>query len=198
MKRFFLISLIFLIIATACNNNKKADSSGVNGDSTTIESPEAKKMQNAAEDMEKKKDELSKLKPLTMDELKALLPETLMGSARTSFDVNSSMGAGLGSAEYSLTDSTNVSLSIYDCAGSAGAGIYSLQFLGMMNMQQESDDEYTKTVEFNGANAFEHCDKTTNDCTFTYFAGGRYLVTLEGRNVGADALKQAARALNIK
>ena len=198
MKRFFLISRIFLIIATACNNNQKADSSGVNGDSTIIESPEAKKMQNAAEDMEKKKDELSKLKPLTMDELKALLPETLMGSARTSFDVNSSMGAGLGSAEYSLTDSTNVSLSIYDCAGSAGAGIYSLQFLGMMNMQQESDDEYTKTVEFNGANAFEHGDKTTNDCTFTYFAGGRYLVTLEGRNVGAEALKQAARALNIK
>ena len=99
---------------------------------------------------------------------------------------------------YKRQDSTIASLSIYDCAGSAGAGIYSLQFLGMMNMQQESDDEYTKTVEFNGANAFEHCDKTTNDCTFTYFAGGRYLVTLEGRNVGADALKQAARALNIK
>jgi len=90
------------------------------------------------------------------------------------------------------------SLIIYDCAGSAGAGIYSLQFLGMMNMQQESDDEYTKTVEFNGANAFEHCDKTSNDCTFTYFAGGRYLVTLEGDNVDAEALKQAARALNIK
>ena len=198
MKRFLLLSLIFLIIATACNNNKKADSSGVNGDSTTIESPEAKKMQNAAEDMEKKKDELSKLKPLTMDELKALLPETLMGSARKNFDVNNSMGAGLATAEYDLSDSTIASLSIYDCAGSAGAGIYSLQFLGMMNMQQESDDEYTKTVEFNGANAFEHCDKTTNDCTFTYFAGGRYLVTLEGRNVGADALKQAAKALNIK
>lgn len=198
MKRFLLLSLNFLIIATACNNNKKADSSGVNGDSTTIESPDAKKMQNAAEDMEKKKDELSKLTPLTMDELKALLPETLMGTARTSYDVNSSMGAGLATAEYTLTDSTSVSLSIYDCAGSAGAGIYSLQFLGMMNMQQESDDEYTKTVEFNGANAFEHCDKTTNDCTFTYFAGGRYLVTLEGRNVGADALKQAARSLNIK
>ena len=198
MKRFLLLSLIFLIIATACNNNKKADSSGVNGDSTTIESPEAKKMQNAAEDMEKKKDELSKLKPLTMDELKAMLPETLMGSARKNFDVNNSMGAGLATAEYDLSDSTIASLSIYDCVGSAGAGIYSLQFLGMMNMQQESDDEYTKTVEFNGANAFEHCDKTTNDCTFTYFAGGRYLVTLEGRNVGADALKQAARALNIK
>lgn len=190
--------MIFLIIATACNNNKKADSSAVNEDSTTIESPDAEKMQNAAEDMEKKKEELSKLKPLTMDELKALLPETLMGTARTSFDVNSSMGAGLATAEYTLTDSTSVSLSIYDCAGSAGAGIYSLQFLGMMNMQQESDDEYTKTVEFNGANAFEHCDKTSNDCTFTYFAGGRYLVTLEGDNVDAEALKQAARALNIK
>ena len=114
MKRFLLLSLIFLIIATACNNNKKADSSGVNGDSTTIESPEAKKMQNAAEDMEKKKDELSKLKPLTMDELKAMLPETLMGSARKNFDVNNSMGAGLATAEYDLSDSTIASLSIYD------------------------------------------------------------------------------------
>ena len=197
IKRFLLLSLVFLILITACNN-KGGDSTDINGDSTTVESPDAKTMQNAAEDMEKKKEELSKLKPLTMDELKTLLPETLMGTARTSFDVNSSMGAGFATAEYTLTDSTSVSLSIYDCAGSAGAGIYSLQFLGMMNMQQESDDEYTKTVEFNGANAFEHCDKTNNDCTFTYFAGGRYLVTLEGSNVGADALKQAARALNIK
>jgi len=198
MKQFLLFSLFFLIFIAACNNNKEAGSSDLKGDSTITESPVAEKMQNAAEDMEKKKEELSKLKPLTMDELKALLPETLMGTARTSFDVNSSMGAGLATAEYTLTDSTSVSLSIYDCAGSAGAGIYSLQFLGMMNMQQESDDEYTKTVEFNGANAFEHCDKTSNDCTFTYFAGGRYLVTLEGDNVGAETLKQAARALNIK
>ncbi|MEO5946631.1 MAG: hypothetical protein ABIP79_07410 [Chitinophagaceae bacterium] len=198
MKKFLFLSLGFLIFIAACNNNKKADSSSINADTTKTESPDAKQMQNAAEDMEKKKDELSKLKPLTMDELKALLPEKLMGTGRASYDVNNSMGAGLATAEYTLTDSTSVSLSIYDCAGSAGAGIYSLQFLGMMNMQQESDDEYTKNVDFNGANAFEHCDKTTNDCTFTYFAGGRYLVTLEGDNVGADALKQAARALNIK
>ena len=198
MKNISSFLLALTILFTACNNSKSDETTIVSEDGTEKVTIDAKQMQNAAEDMEKKKDELSKLKPLTMDELKALLPETLMGTARTSFDVNSSMGAGLASAEYTLTDSTSVSLNIYDCAGSAGAGIYSLQFLGMMNMQQESDDEYSKTVEFNGANAFEHCDKTTNDCTFTYFAGGRYLVTLEGRNVGADALKQAARALNIK
>ena len=190
--------VIIILFFTACNNDKGNETTIVSEDGTEKVTIDVKQMQNAAEEMEKKKEELSKLKPLTLDELKTLIPETLMGTARINYEVNSSMGAGLASGEYQLTDSTKLYLSIYDCAGSAGAGIYSLQFLGMMNIEQESDDEYTKTVEFNGANAFEHCDKSSNDCTFTYFAGGRYLVTLEGDNVGADALKQAARTMNIK
>ncbi len=195
MKRILSPIVIIILFFTACNNDKGNETTIVSDDGTEKVTIDAKQMQNAAEEMEKKKEELSKLTPLTLDELKALIPETLLGAERTNYEANSSMGAGLASGEYQLTDSTSVSLSIYDCAGSAGAGIYSLQFLGMMNIQQESDDEYTKTVEFNGANAFEHCDKTSNDCTFTYFAGGRFLVTLEGGNVGADALKQAARAI---
>ncbi len=195
-----LTSIIFCIafFIASCNNNKTSDSSGVAGDSTQLIDSEANKMQNAAEDMEKKKEELSKLTPLTMDALKALIPEELLGATRTSFDANNSMGAGLATGEYSLTDSTSLSINIYDCAGSAGAGIYSMQYLSMINMEQESEDEYTKTVDFNGSKASEHCDKTTNDCTFVYFAGGRYMVTLEGDNINADVLKQAARALNIK
>ncbi len=198
MKYLYPLVVVFTIFFIACNNNKKSETEIVSEDGTEKVSFDLKEMQNAAEDMEKKKDELSKLTPLSMDELKALIPESLLGAPRTKYNVNSSMGAGLASGEYKLSDSTKVSLNIYDCAGSAGAGIYSLQFLGMINMQQESDEEYTKTVEFNGSNAYEHCEKATNDCTFTYFAGGRYLVTLDGDHVGADALKQAARAMNIK
>jgi hypothetical protein len=108
------------------------------------------------------------------------------------------MGAGLANGKYVINDSMEVDLNIYDCAGSAGAGIYGLQYLGMMNMQQESDEEYSKSIDFNGGKAYEHCEKATNDCTFTYFAGGRFLVTLEGDRTGIDALKQAAKGLNIK
>jgi hypothetical protein len=122
----------------------------------------------------------------------------MLGNKRTNFQANSAMGAGFASGDYKVNDSTNIKLNIFDCAGTAGAGIYSLQYLGMMNMQQESDNEYTKTIDFNGGKAYEHCDKINKDCTLTYFSGGRFLITLEGDHVVADALKDAAKGLNIK
>ncbi|HEX4875953.1 MAG TPA: hypothetical protein VFV31_04725, partial [Chitinophagaceae bacterium] len=108
------------------------------------------------------------------------------------------MGTGVATSDYEINDSVNVTLMIYDCAGSGGAGIYSMQYLGLMNFQQETEEEYTKSVDYNGGKAFEHCEKATNNCTFTYFAGGRFLVTLQGDHTGIDALKQAAGGLNIK
>jgi hypothetical protein len=199
MKRLSLYLLASLILLAACNNKKPKDSITITSEDgkeqVTIDPTQ---MQKAAEDMEKQKNELEKLAPLTIEQLKAMLPETLMGVPRKSYEANASMGTGLATAKYEINDSMDVKLNIYDCAGPAGAGIYGMQYLGMMNIQQESDDEYTKSVDFNGGKAFEHCEKSTNDCTLTYFAGGRFLVTLEGDHVGADALKQAAKGLDIK
>jgi hypothetical protein len=199
MKRLSLFLFTTVLFLAACNNNKPKDS-------ITITSEDGKEkvtldptqMQNAAEEMEKQKSALEKLTPLSLDQLKALLPETMMGVPRKSYETTNAMGAGLATAKYEINDSMDVKLNIYDCAGSGGAGIYSLQYLGMMNIQQDSDEEYTKSVDFNGGKAYEHCNKINNDCTLTYFAGGRFLVTLEGDHVGADALKQAAKGLDIK
>ena len=189
------ISLLF----GACNNKKPKESTVITSDDgkekVTID---AGKMQNAAQKMEKQKAELEKLPPLNMDQLKALIPETLMGAKRTNFSANTTMGAGLARGEYELNDSTQINLNIYDCGGPAGAGIYSMQYMSMFNFQQESDEEYTKTIDFNGGKAFEHCEKETNNCTLSYFSGGRFMITLEADHLGAEALKQAARGLNIK
>jgi hypothetical protein len=198
MKHTISVLLASTILLAACNNKPKETTVITSPDGKETVTVDAQKMQNAAQDMEKQKTELEKLTPLNLDQLKALIPESLMGAKRTNFTVNSSMGAGLARGEYELNDSTRLSLNIYDCAGSAGAGIYSMQYLGMYNLQQESDDEYTKTVDFNGGKAFEHCEKASNNCTLTYFSGGRFMVTLEGDHVGAAALKQAAGGLNIK
>lgn len=193
MKQIVFLLLAATIGLTACNNNKSADEGPDRADKVRID-----QMENAALDVEKLKEELSKLQPLGPDQLKAMIPESLMGAKRTNVEVNFSMGAGLASGEYELNDSTRISLNIYDCAGPAGAGIYSMQYLGMFNLQEENDEEYTKTIDFNGGKAFEHCEKATNDCTISYFSGGRFMVTIEGDHVGADALKQAAKGLNIK
>lgn len=155
-------------------------------------------MPDNVQDMEKQKEELAKLTPVSLEQLQGMIPETLMGATRTNFDANAAMGAATASAQYELNDSTSIGLTIIDCAGPGGAGIYSLQYLSLLNIREDNEDEYTKTVDFNGGKAFENCDKTSNDCSFTYFAGGRYLVALEGDNVSVDILKQAADGIKLK
>jgi hypothetical protein len=199
MKRIVSLLLTTALFLIACNNNKPKETTVItspDGSETVTVDPH--QMQNAAQDMQKQKAELEKLTPLTMDQLKAMIPEILMGAKRTNVSASSAMGAGSAEGNYELNDSTQFSLNIYDCAGSAGAGIYSMQYMSMFNFQEDNDEEYTKPIDFNGGKAFEHCEKATNNCTLSFFSGGRFLVTLEGEHVGADELKKAAKGLNIK
>ena len=144
MKRIPFLLLVATTVLAACNNKKPGEKKTV-----TI-TP----IQNVADDVQKQKEALNKLQPLSLDQLKAMIPESLIGAKRTNSEANSSMGAGLAYAEYALNDSTQISLNIYDCAGPAGAGIYSMQYLGLFNPQEENDEEYTKTIDFNGGKAF--------------------------------------------
>ena len=108
------------------------------------------------------------------------------------------MGASTAEAKYKINDSADIKVSIIDCAGPGGAGIYSMQYLGMLNIQQDDEDEYTKTIDFNGGKAFENCRKDRNECTFTYFSSGRLLISLEGDNVGINTLKDVAKSFKTK
>ena len=194
-----LPAVIAAIILIACNNNKtKNTATFTSEDGKEQVTVDMNEMKNAAQDMEKMKAELSTLTPLTTGQLTALVPEKLMGADRKDLDVTAAMGASVASAIYKINDSTDIKLNIFDCAGPGGAGIYSMQYLGMFNVQQDDEDEYTKTIDFNGGKAFENCKKTRNECTLTYFSGGRFLITLEGGNVGIEGLKQAAKGLDIK
>ena len=198
MKRLSSLLLTTTLLLAACSNNKPKETTITSADGKEKVSIDLNQVQNTAAETQKLTEELQKLPPLSVDQLKTMIPETLMGGKRTNYSATSTMGAGLASGTYEINDSTNVKLNIYDCAGPGGAGIYSMQYLGMMNLQSESETEYTKTIDFNGGKAYEHCQKTSNECTLTYFAGGRFMVTLEGNNVGAEALKQAAKGLTIK
>jgi len=194
----------FVVAATlllaACNNNKKptSDITITSEDGKEKVSIDVNQAQNTLQDLQKISSELQKMPALSLDQLKAMIPEELMGVNRKNFNVTSAMGAGFATAEYEINDSSNIKFNIYDCAGPAGAGIYSMQYMSMMNIQSESDDEYTKSIDFMGGRAFEHCEKSSNDCTLTWFANGRLLASLEGRHTGIDALKQTAQSLNLK
>jgi hypothetical protein len=188
-----------VLLFSACNNNKKpADVTVVSENGKEKVSVDMNKMEKASAEMQKMSEDLQKLSPLSLDQLKAMIPEELMGGKRSSYNATSAMGTGVVNAEYKINDSTDIKLMVYDCAGPGGAGIYSMQYLGMFNMESENEHEYTKTIEFNGGKAIEKCQKDRNDCSLTYFTGSRFLVELEGDNVGINGLKQAANSLNIK
>lgn len=198
MKKIFITCLASLAILAACNNNKPANDDGGKGKDTTAADNGADKANELNAAMDKQKEELEKLTPVSLDELKAFIPETLMGAARASIDANSNNGASLATGEYAINDSMHVVLNVFDCAGPGGAGIYTMQFQSLESAQQETAEEYTKAVNINGNKGFEHGDKTSNEYTVTYFTAGRYLVVLEGKGVGAPALREAAGHLKFK
>jgi len=196
MKKISLFLFAAVILFTACKSKKSAEEKAAEDLNKNI-SNMAEEMMKKQDDILKGREELEKLTPLTLDDLKKLIPETLLGAPRTEFNVSKAMGAGLATGEYSLNDSTRIKLNIYDCAGPAGAGIYGMQYLAMMNFEQESEDEYTKSISYGDGKAFEQCNKQTNDCTITWFAGGRYLVSLQADYIGPDALKKAGNELRF-
>ena len=198
MKHLLFLFGATVCLLTACNNNKKPGVTVTSEDGKTTTTIQPNDLAQAADVYQKKAEELQKLSPYTLDQMKAMLPEELAGTKRSKFSANSAMGAAYAEGQYPINDSTEVELKIFDCAGQAGAGIYSMQYLTMMNFQSESDDEYTRSIEFKGGKAVEHLDKRNNRATLTYLAGDRLLVTLEGRNTGVDLLKQVAGGLNLK
>jgi hypothetical protein len=199
MRPFLTFLLIISLAFIACNNNKPKDTITITDkdgkEKVTMDLNQAK---DASQDMLKRKEELEKLTPLTADELTALVPEELMGAARTDLDINSAMGATVANADYKINDSADLTLEIVDCAGPGGAGMFGMQYLGMININSDDEDETVKTIDFNGGKAIENCRKKKNRCTIAYFSGNRFLVSLKGDNVGIDALRDLAKGLNIK
>lgn len=197
--KLFLIAAFTCAMLFACNNNKKAGDvtiEGKDGETVTVNTND---MENAANEMKNRNEELQKLTPLSLDELKALLPAEIMGAPRDNMEATKMAGlANFSKADYKMNDSTDISLTVFDCAGSAGAGYYNMAFFGLMNFEKDNEQEYTKTTVFNGEKAIESCQKESNRCELTYFAGDRYLVQLKGENVDIEKIKQIAGSLGIK
>jgi hypothetical protein len=192
--------LLLILAFAACKNNKTKEATIVSDDGKTKVTIDPTNTASQADEMTKKTEELKKLTPLTLDQLKALLPEELIGMKRSNFNANTAMGFAVADATYKGEGDENkeLKLTIWDCAGEAGAGFYTLTYWSQFNMQSESDDGYTKSVSFNGGKAIESYKKGQNQYNLTFTSGDRLLVSVEGENIGLDAVKQAAQSLSLK
>jgi len=196
MRNLLFLFLLFSMIVSACNNNKKpGDVTVVSEDGEQKTTMNLSDMEKRNEEMQKQAQDLQNLTPVSMDELKAMLPEELMGAKRARMQATTAAGTGMATAQYDVNDSTELRVSIWDCGGPGGAGMFSLQYMTLFNYEADSEDEYTKTIEFDGKRGIEQCSKVEKDCKLTYFGGKRFLVTLEGENIGIDELKQVSKQI---
>lgn len=200
MKITLILILLTSVVQVACNNNKPKT-----GEITITDDKGNEKAvivptggQDALQEMMQRKEELTKLTPLTKEELTALLPKEMMGAMATNVDIDAAMGASVASADYKINDTMKLKLEIIDCAGPGGAGMYGAQYLNMFDVNSDDEEEYVKTIEFNGGKAFENCKKKRNRCTLVWFSGNRFLMSLKGDNVGIEAIKTNAADLKIK
>lgn len=194
MNKKLLIVCLIASGAIACNSGSSTGNK--NSDSTTKEEKAVEKVKEAASGIEEVKGALGKLVPISTDDLRKLLPSQISGVAPNSTEVENSSGVNIATANYKLDDTTVITLSIIDCAGPAGVGIYNSQHLSLAAAEGETENEYTKAVKVNGDKGYEHCTKDDNMCSLAWFTGGRYLVSIEG--VPTDRLKQLAGEVKIK
>jgi hypothetical protein len=200
MIRILSLAAIITFLLTACKSKeqKAAEQYLKEIDKAMKSFPQEEKSSPVTkmDEMEKTLEELKKMPALTTEQLKALLPQELLGMKRSGFSANSMMGYGMAEATYKSDDNKQLRLTIHDVAGEAGSAWYSMMFWGF-NMEREDDNGYEKTITYNGAKAIEKYQKYNEKYSLMYFTGNRLLVQVEGEKTGLDAVKAAAGSLNL-
>ena len=199
MKRVFVSLLAICIVFAACKGrNDKITIKDEEGNKATIDvssiNEAAKKLEENADEAEK----LKKLTPLSIDQVKALIPSELLGMQRSSFSANSAMGVSVGKGTYKGDGDKQLELEIIDCAGEMGASWYTMRYFALWNFQQEDDNGYQKTIDFNGGKAIEKYTKSNDRYELTYFGNDRFIVQINGEKIGLDGIKQVANNLSLK
>ena len=192
MKKLLLIILAASLFG-ACNSNDKTVQKSETANEAKVKSA-ATPVDPAAEKIAA----LKALSPVGLDELSAWLPSQLNGIKRNNLTMSSNMGYAIAHADYDKNSKTNMRVTVYDCAGSAGADLYKNIYLNKMKNNQEGEEDYTKTIDFMGDKAVEHHEKQNKITTLTYIANNRILVVVSARNFEPEQVREAAEKLGTK
>lgn len=204
LKHFSILIFISLLMLS-CGGNRSSDE-GKDGSPGLSEAVggfrNLNKAAKAAEDWEKKQSDLQSKTPLTNDEMKAVLPESLAGMKRTRFSVGDASMMGLVTAQATYSDDQNrsVELSIMDGAGEAGSGVIAIYVMSLsMDMEEETESGFSKNTTINGSRASikeQRGDDWVNS-EIGALVSDRYLVTLNGSGLTYKELEDVFKELNF-
>lgn len=195
MKKRYAVVLTMALMFGGCGNKDESSTE------TKISLDNIDDMKQSAQDVEKNINELKKATPLSNEQLKELLPESMDGMNRKSYNITK-MGFNAAEAKYD-NDTKNISLSILDGAGSdAGAGMISMALMGLSAKgESESEHGYQKQFEMDDMKGFEEQERSTDGTSITnkitFIVSNRFLLTFEAQGIDMDKLKSIAKDSNI-
>ncbi len=142
--------------------------------------------QEAKEDSEK----LKELTPLTNDQLKEWLPESLNGMDRTGFVVGKTGYMNVASIEGTFTgeDGQKFEINVIDGAGETGSILMTgLGMASKMDMEQEDESKHLKTVTVNSIRAQQTYYKKRDDTQIQFVYNDRFGVIVNSKDMNPEA-----------
>ncbi len=214
MKRQWKVMPVILglgLLVASCGNSKSSEGSEDTKEKEAGISDVVKGVSNldnlsdGAKKLEDLQAKLKSEKPLSSEELKAFLPESLDGLKRTSYSGGSMYGAEVvsGEATYTVDNQKEIKVNIIDGAGETASAIVGLAQMGfMVDSEKITDTEIEKTGEFEGKRAKTTDSKgvegsTAKSSEISYLEKDRYLITLRGNGYSLDELKGFLTKLNL-
>lgn len=137
--------------------------------------------------------------PVNFRNLKELLPEELAGMSRTkhSGKTTGAMGFKISMAEASYKeDDQRLDVNIVD-AGGVGTALMGNAMWSKLEIDEESDDGFKRTIEIDGNKSYQECSNNNKRCQLAMMVADRFVLSLEGRNVDMDQLMKIAKGMDM-
>lgn len=196
MKRFYWALLVGALLLTGCSDKDEKE-----GEMSTLEKLSA--LKNMGKELEKIGEEGDKLKntsPISQDEIKALIPETMgnLNLPRKSLKMGQvgMSDMSMASAEYyNDKQELYIQLSITDGAGEMGASMTSMLRMRLAtNFYKEEENHYEKTTMTSTMKMVEEQTTDPNhprrfQSRLMYLVADRFMVVVESNNRQAKILK---------
>ncbi len=200
MKKLLMASAVLMLVA--CSKEEKVNTEKSGGLSDLVSTAKNySKINSSMQDVGKNIENLKALTPLTNDELKAVLPEIILGLKRKELSVgdNAMMNLSTAEAKYADEEGKRVKVEIVDGAGETGSAMVSIMMMGLnVNKEKTTETGFEKSVEINGVKSIVSENKNGEDIDskIQTVLKNRYLVTLTADGFTYEQLKSALTTLN--
>ncbi|QOW09670.1 hypothetical protein Q73A0000_04465 [Kaistella flava (ex Peng et al. 2021)] len=200
MKKLMMTTAILMLVACSKEEKVKNEKTGSLSDLVSS-AKDYSKVSSSMQDVTKNIENLKNIPPLTNDELKAVLPEQLLGLKRKELSVGDNAMMNLSTAEAKYSDEANkrIKVEIIDGAGETGSAMVSIMIMGLnVNKEKTTETGFEKSTEINGAKSIISENKSGDRITskIETVLKNRYLLTVSADGFSYDELQKVLGELN--